>query len=247
MVSELVGISPDYLAVVDFAAFEALLGEVGPVTVTSPQSFESHGVVVREGENTFDPGEALAYVRHRLSFVDQDFSRSANQQRLMAAALDAYQSRADDPGFVEAAALAALSVVDTDLTPAALYRLAQAFTAVDTRRLTGCVLPGTPTELPSGASVVFLDEAGCAAHRRRRRGRRRHLPTHVRPVPLVTSAEPGLAGPDDRLRAVRDLQLGEDVARVVADGLDREPEARGRSRRSRVPARSGRGSRARDR
>ena len=76
----------------------------------------------------------------------------------MAAALDAYQSRADDPGFVEAAALAALSVVDTDLTPAALYRLAQAFTAVDTRRLTGCVLPGTPTELPSGASVVFLDE-----------------------------------------------------------------------------------------
>ena len=97
-------------------------------------------------------------MRHRLSFVDQDFSRSANQQRLMSAALDAYQSRADDPGFVEAAALTALGVVDTDLTPAALYRLAQAFTAVDPRRLTGCVLPGTPTELPSGASVVFLDE-----------------------------------------------------------------------------------------
>ncbi len=44
------------------------------------------------------PDEALAYVRHRLSFVDQDFSRSANQQRLMAAALEAYQSRAEMPG-----------------------------------------------------------------------------------------------------------------------------------------------------
>ena len=157
IVSELVGITPDYLAVVDFAAFEALLGEVGPVTLTSPQGFESHGVVVREGVNTFDPSEALAYVRHRLSFVDQDFSRSANQQRLMGAALAAYQSLADDPGFVEAAALAALGVVDTDLTPSALYRLAQAFTAVDTRRLTGCVLPGDPG-MEGEASVVYVDE-----------------------------------------------------------------------------------------
>ncbi len=157
VVADLVGIVPDYLAVVDFAAFEALLAEVGPVTVTSPEAFESHGVVVREGANTFDPSEALAYVRHRLSFVDQDFTRSANQQRLMAAALDAYQSGAEEPGFVEAAALTALGVVDTNLSPTELYRLAQAMTAVDPRRLTGCVLPGVPGD-EGGASVVYVDE-----------------------------------------------------------------------------------------
>ena len=158
VVSELVGIDPDYLVVVDFAAFEALLGEVGPVTLTSPQEFESHGVRVREGVNTFGPSEALAYVRHRLSFVDQDFSRSANQQRLMSAALGAYQARAEEAGFVEAAALTALSVVDTNLSPTALYRLAQAMTAVDPRRVTGCVLPGVPGD-EDGASVVYVDEA----------------------------------------------------------------------------------------
>ncbi len=157
-VAGLTGIRPDYLAVVDFAAFETLLGEIGPVTLTTPERFESHGVVVRKGVNTFAPDQALAYVRHRLSFVDQDFSRSANHQRLMAAALRAFQSHAEDPGFVEAAAVAGLAAVDTDLPPATLYRLAQALTAVDSRRLSGCVLPGRPDELPSGASVVRLDE-----------------------------------------------------------------------------------------
>lgn len=157
-VTGLTGIRPDYLAVIDFAAFETLLGEIGPVTLTTPEGFESHGVVVRKGDNTFAPDQALAYVRHRLSFVDQDFSRSANHQRLMAAALRAFQARAGDPGFVEAAALTALAAVDTDVSPGTLYRLAQALTAVDSRRLSGCVLPGEPEVLPSGASVVLLDE-----------------------------------------------------------------------------------------
>lgn len=158
-VAGLTGIRPDYLAVVDFEAFETLLGKIGPVTLTTPEGFTSHGVVVREGENTFAPDQALAYVRHRLSFVDQDFSRSVNHQRLMAAALRAFQSRAEDPGFVEAAALTGLAAVNTDLSPGALYRLAQALTAVDSSRLSGCVLPGSPEVLPSGASVVRLDRA----------------------------------------------------------------------------------------
>src|SRR5919201_5043141 len=38
------------------------------------------------------------------------------------------------------------------------------------------------------------------------------------------AAEPGLAGPYDRLGAIRDLELGEDVGDVVAHGLRAENE-----------------------
>src|SRR2546423_13595744 len=40
----------------------------------------------------------------------------------------------------------------------------------------------------------------------------------------LSAAEPGLAGPHDRFRAVGELELGEDVRNVVADGLGAEHE-----------------------
>ena len=230
VVADLVGIVPDYLAVVDFAAFEALLAEVGPVTVTSPEAFESHGVVVREGANTFDPGEALAYVRHRLSFVDQDFSRSANQQRLMAAALDAYQSARRGPGLrrgggADGAGRRRHQPLAGGALPAGAGDHRRRHPPAD--RLRAARHPGRAAQRRQRR---VPRRGGRAEHRRGRRGRRRRIGRRTcEPAPSRSdgSAQPGLAGPHDRLGPVRDLQLGEDVARVVADGLDREPERAG--------------------
>ena len=54
--------------------------------------------------------------------------------------------------------LAAMKNMDTTLTPAQLYRLAQAVTDVDPRKLTGCVVQG-PTGYAGAASVVYPNVA----------------------------------------------------------------------------------------
>jgi LCP family protein required for cell wall assembly len=155
-VEELVGVAPDYLAAVDFAGFRDLMGAVGPVTVTTPRGFVSHGVRVREGRNRFDGRQALAYVRHRLSLPLQDFDRSANEQRLLRGVLEGMQRRAERLGYLEELALRAVGALTTDLEAVDLYRLTQALSAVDTDSLTSCVLPGRPDER-FGASVVLID------------------------------------------------------------------------------------------
>ena len=104
-----------------------------------------------------------------------------------------------------------------------LYRFAQAVTQVDPAQTDTCVLTG-----PTG-----VEDVG-----ERRLPRRGDGPAGGRPtppttpssptgVPGSTSAEPGVAGQHDRLRAVGDLQLHEDVARVVAHRLGREAELLG--------------------
>ena len=66
---------------------------------------------------------------------------------------------------------------------------------------------------------------------------RRRTGRDGRSVPVrrgLVDAEAGLAGPDDRLAAVRDLELVEDVRDVVADRLRRDAEPWPRSRCSSV-------------
>jgi len=159
VVAGITGISPDLVVELDFDGFLDLMGTVGRVDVRTPQGFRNDGVVVRRGANSFDAEEALAYVRYRTDLVRYDFDRSANQQRLMVAALRRLRAQEDRVGFMERAAIAALDAVETDLPPTELYRLAQFLTTVDPRSVDTCVLPGTPRTVGAeGASVVILHE-----------------------------------------------------------------------------------------
>lgn len=158
-VAGLVGISPDLVLVTGFEGFEAMVTAVDGVRVESPVAFppNEHGLVVRRGPNDLDPEQALAFARLRQGLVGDDLARAANHQRLMLAVLDRLRAQEDDEGFMEAATLAGLQGLETDLDPLQLYRLAQALTTIDPRRTTACVVGGTPFTTDAGAQVLQPD------------------------------------------------------------------------------------------
>ncbi|HET6693308.1 MAG TPA: LCP family protein [Pedococcus sp.] len=159
VVRDLVGILPDYVFVTGFSGLRSMVDSIDGVVVRSPIPFgdPEFGLTVRRGPNRFDGSQALDFTRSRKELRGQDFDRSANQQRLMLGILRQLQAHEDEDGFMERGTLAALAGLETDLPPTELYRLAQAVTQVETRRVTVCVIGGTPGEV-EGQSVVFADE-----------------------------------------------------------------------------------------
>jgi LCP family protein required for cell wall assembly len=157
-VEELLGIAPDLVLVTGFDGFLSTMGIVGDITVDSPIAFttEDGGVRVRLGSNRLDAEQALSYARTREGLPASDFDRVANHQRLLLAVLERLRAREDEEGFLESAALAALSGFETDLSPAAVYRLVQALTTIDPARTSACIIGGT-VDVQFGASVVIPD------------------------------------------------------------------------------------------
>lgn len=158
-VADLVGITPDLVLVTGFQGFEDMVEAVGEVEVDSPVAFPAneHDLVVRRGANRFSADEALSFARIRRGLSGDDLARSANHQRLMLGVLQQLRTQEDDEGFMEAATLAALGGLETDLGPVELYRFAQAVTGIDPSRTLGCVIGGTPFTTDAGASVLRPD------------------------------------------------------------------------------------------
>ena len=127
--------------------------------------------------------------------------------------------------------MAALGGLDSDLAPTDLYRLVQALTQIDPQQVTGCIVGGTVGTSEDGGSIVNPDIAQA-----RRLGKDAFDDTRLAGLRRHPLGQSGLAGEDDRLRTVRHLQLGEDVARVVAHRLDRQLSARAISAFSRPSA-----------
>lgn len=164
-VDDLLGITPDLVLVTGFDGFLSTMGAVGDVTVQSPLAFttDDGDVVVREGRNTFDPEQALAYATTRDALpLSSDYERVANHQRLLLGLLARLREAEDDEGFMEATTLAALAGLETDLSPVTAYRIVQALTTIDPRRTTGCIVRGEP-RVEFGAEVLIPDEAQAAA------------------------------------------------------------------------------------
>ncbi|HET7352012.1 MAG TPA: LCP family protein [Marmoricola sp.] len=157
-VRRLVGVAPDFVLTTGFDGFEDMVDSIGPLTVRSTRAFEDpeEDLTVRRGLNSMDGQDALGFARARVALPRGDFDRSANHQQLLRAALRRLRAREDVEGFVERGVFAAISGLDTELSPADLYRLAQALTTIDLTRLTACVLPGTPG-VESGAQVLYPD------------------------------------------------------------------------------------------
>jgi polyisoprenyl-teichoic acid--peptidoglycan teichoic acid transferase len=157
-VTDLVGITPDLVLVTGFEGFLTMLGAVGEVEVDSPIGFttEEGGVVVRPGTNTFDARQALLYARTREGLPESDYDRAANHQRLLLGVLARLRAAEDEAGYLEATTLAALSGLETDLSPTELYRVVQALTTIDPRRTATCIVRGE-FGVEFGADVVYPD------------------------------------------------------------------------------------------
>lgn len=164
-VADLVGITPDLVLVTGFAGFVDMLESVGEIRVDSPVAFPDnvHDLVVRRGTNRFDAEQALSFARIRHGLDGDDLARSANHQRLMVGVLEQLRRREDEEGFLEAATLAAIGGLETDLSPGDLYRFAQAITTIDPSQTMACVIGGVPETTDLGASVLIPDTAQAEA------------------------------------------------------------------------------------
>lgn len=159
-VESLVGIAPDYVVTTGFDGFADLVDAVGGLRVHSDLAFDppGGGAPVVAGMNSFDGSEAVEFARARVVLPRSDFDRMANHQELLLGILRRLRESEDQEGFLEEGTWTALSALDTNLSPLELYRLAQAVTTLEPRRVTRCVLPATP-DVEFGADILYVDLA----------------------------------------------------------------------------------------
>jgi LCP family protein required for cell wall assembly len=162
-VAELTGITPQYVFTTVPAGFQAMVDSIGVLDVHSDVAFTDpdYQLDVHEGPNRMNGREATGFARTREPLLN-DFVRQANQQNLLEAILRRLRTHQDEEGFLEAGALAALTHLETDLSPSDLYRFAQAVTLIDPRTTETCVIGGTD-DIVGDQQVIRLDTA--QAHR----------------------------------------------------------------------------------
>ena len=245
-VERLVGIAPDYVLVTDTDGFLAMVGTLGEVEVDSEFAFRGRGLRppgAPRGEHLLAPGGAG--LRHHPDDVGSRRLRPFAQPPGAAARSSRTAPRQGRrAGLHRDPRPRAVDGIDTgNLSPLDLYRLLNALTSVDPGRRRGasCSAPTPPARL--GGAIVIPDFE-LAQRVRRRRARRRALRPGLPRGRLdhLARLDAGLAGQHDRLGAVRDVQLGEDVAGVVAHRLDRQAELAGDLGVVAGPRRSCRGS-----
>ena len=151
-VGNLVGVQPDYVMVTRFPFFENMIDDIGGIYVDNPRAFSDPYLkpkAFKAGQIKLDGYSAMAFSRIRKSLAGGDFDRSANQQRVLRGIQRRIATRADQPGFMERGVASVLRNMDTNLSPAELFELAQVVAQVDPRKIRTCVVTHTAARSPS--------------------------------------------------------------------------------------------------
>jgi LCP family protein required for cell wall assembly len=159
--SNLIGITPDYVMVTRFPFFEHMVDDIGGIEVHNPRAFKDPYLKkdgFRAGRIHLGGYDAMAFSRIRKELPGGDFDRSANQQRTLRGIHARIRSQAGRPGFIERGVMTVLTNMATDLGPGELYELAQAVAQVEPGKITTCVIRGRIGSA-AGQSVVFADVA----------------------------------------------------------------------------------------
>ena len=166
--SELLGVNISHYAEVDFDSLIGLVDTVGGVDVTVDQRIndpDADGsvigqkkIIIEAGEQHMDGETALVFARRR-AYVDGDFTRTANQRKLIAALAEKILSMplAKLPGIVQTAA----GSITTDMSVTDLYSLVTQFQDGGELSMTSCMVPSI-TGMYKSASYVFCDENALA-------------------------------------------------------------------------------------
>ena len=166
--SELLGVNISHYAEVDFDSLIGLVDTVGGVDVTVDQRIndpDADGsvigqkkIIIEAGEQHMDGETALVFARSR-AYADGDFTRTANQRKLIAALAHKILSMplAKLPGIVQTAA----GSIATDMSVTDLYSLATQFQDGGELSMTSCMVPSI-TGMYKSASYVFCDESALA-------------------------------------------------------------------------------------
>lgn len=156
-VGDLVGIQPDYVFVTRFPFFEDMVNDIGGIHVRNPRYFSDVNLKPRgfqQGRIHLDGYGAMAFARIRKTLPGGDFDRTANQQIVLRGIHAKLRENAARPGFLERGVLSVLEHLHTDLSPAEVFRFAQAVAQVDPGKVTSCVVQGSIGNV-GGASVVL--------------------------------------------------------------------------------------------
>lgn len=163
-VEQLTGIEMDYWALTWFEGFEAMIDDVGGLTMDVPfDVFDSFArAQIEAGPQVLSGREALAFARARHALPAGDFGRSENQGRLMVSALAQFQEQFQaDPGLLLTWIGAGLRNARTSLPFDELLSLAFTGTTINARKIVNVVFPGS-TGMAGGTSVVHLDQTTLA-------------------------------------------------------------------------------------
>ncbi len=156
-VGNLVGVQPDYVMVTRFPFFERMINEIDGIYVNNPRPFSDPYLRPQgfeQGQIKLHGYGAMGFARIRKSLPGGDFDRSANQQRVLRGIQSRIATRADQPGFIERGVASVMRNMDTNLSPAELFKLAQVVVQVDPRKIRTCVLTGSFGNI-GGASIIF--------------------------------------------------------------------------------------------
>ena len=164
--SQLTGVGISHYAEVNFNALIDLVDAVGGVDVQVDERVDDpdadgtrdnpdwEHVVIEPGLQHLDGNEALTFARSR-AYVDGDFTRTANQRKLIEALVDKVLALpvTEMPGVIQAAA----QCVTTDMKVSDIISLAQQFKDGGDLTIYSAMLPSI-TGYVDGVSYVFADE-----------------------------------------------------------------------------------------
>ena len=164
--TQLTGVSISHYAEVNFEELVSLVDAVGGVDVMVDERIddtdadnttdhpENPRIIIEAGEQHLNGEQALVFARSR-AYVDGDFTRTANQRKLIQALVDKVLALpvTELPGVIQAAA----KCVTTDLKVNDIISLAQQFKDDGDLVMYSAMLPSV-TGYVDGVSYVFADE-----------------------------------------------------------------------------------------
>ncbi len=134
-----------------------MIGDIGGIEVVNPIAFDDQYLKpggFPKGRIHLGSYDAMVFARIRHNLIGGDFDRSANQQRVLRGIQGKVRAKAHIPGFIERGVFSVMQHLHTDLSPAELFRLAQAMAHVEPSKITNCVIQGGIGNI-GGASVVI--------------------------------------------------------------------------------------------
>ena len=152
-VQRISGVRFDYVFLTDFGGFASMVQELGGIRVEPPMRMSDLGHSFKPREQRMNGGRALAFSRIRHGLPGGDFDRTLNQGRVLKAGLDRAREVADNPGKFEQMMMRAISRMDTDLSPAELYRLGRVMLTIHPNGVRNCRIIGGFGSA-GGASIV---------------------------------------------------------------------------------------------
>ena len=159
-VEDLTGITMDYWALTGFQGFDAMITQVGGLTMDVPFSVVDSAAEanIPAGRQELTGDDALAFARARHALPSGDFGRSENQGRLIVAALAQLKREfTKDPSRLLVWIGAGLRNAQSDVPLDELMTLAFTATTVNPKRVVNIVLPGS-VGMSGTASIVNLNQ-----------------------------------------------------------------------------------------